>query len=397
MKKILAILAMLAILAGCAPVQEPVPTENQPPVMETDAPAAEATEATEAETIPPIPQLPMVAVSVPLSVDTVKTDSGDSVYRNTKQTMYLTARDPSVADGIILDFLNRVDSHTDAAEAVRKASESATTEEYAWGGYFYDLIYNPTRVDHSVLSLYGEAAYFDGGLHSQRICTAANYNMVTGDVLTLGSILYHIDSKAALGDLVLEKLQAIAEEKYLLDGYEDVVRKRFQRDESFDEDWYFTTQGICFYFAPYEIAPFASGVISAEIPYAELSGIIADEFFPAEQDLSQGSILCVPMGKADMAQFTQIAELTLDAEGDMFFLYTDGTLRNITIETGLYNAEREEFLPKCTVFGTYTLTPGDSVMLKLAISQEMEDLRLTYESGGQVHSILLTEAFLSGE
>ncbi|MBQ6840266.1 MAG: DUF3298 domain-containing protein [Oscillospiraceae bacterium] len=396
MKRILAILLLLTVLTGCVPTYEPAPTEpDVPTIPVTEATEPETTEPAETEPEPVMEQQPMVAVSVPHIID-IETKNDTLIFRKTTQSMHLTLRDPDVAEKIILDFLNRVDRHSTDAESVRQAAESDFTDNPDWIPYFFDLIYNPTRVDHSVLSLYGEAVSYSGGNHPIPLCTAANYNIVTGDVLTLGSILYHIDSKDALVDLVIKNLDAIAEEKYLLDGYEDAVRKRFNRDESFDEDWYFTDDSLCFYFAPYEIAPYTSGVIVAEIPYSELTGIIADEFFPAEEDISEGTIVSAPLDKADMDQFSQIAEVTIDQDGDMVLLYTTGAVRNVRIQSGTVNADNGEFTAVSTIFGTYTLTPGDAIMLKIAITDTMPALQLSYESGGELHHIILSESFLNG-
>lgn len=397
MKKFLALFIVLAILSGCAAVQEPVPTETEAPTdAEPTVATPEVTEPVETEPEPVAEQLPMVAISIPTNVKTSTAEDGTVIFRQTSQSMQLTMRDPDVADKIILDFLNRTDAHNQAAADIEAEAQTADHSDPAGSIFFYDLIYNPTRIDHSVLSLYGEAVSYSGGNHPQRICTAANYNMVTGDVLTLGSILHHIDSKNTLVDLVLNSLDSIAEEKYLLDGYDDVVRKRFEKDESFDEDWYFTNEGLCFYFAPYEIAPYASGVIVAQIPYSELTGVIADEFFPAEEDLGTGNILTSHIDSADMDQFTQIAEITIDQAGEMIFLYTDGILRNVQIHAGAYNAERDVFVSNAVIFSTYTLTPGDALMLKIQISDDMADLQLTYESGGELHHDILTSEFLNG-
>lgn len=397
MKKFLALIVALAILSGCTAIREPVPIETEAPTdAEPTVTTPEITEPVETEPEPVVEQLPMVAISIPTNVKTAAAEDGTVIFRQTSQSMQLTMRDPDVADKIILDFLNRTDAHNQAAADIEAASQTADHSDPAGSIFFYDLIYNPTRIDHSVLSLYGEAVSFSGGNHPQRICTAANYNMVTGDVLTLGSILHHIDSKNTLVDLVLNSLDSIAEEKYLLDGYDDVVRKRFEKDESFDEDWYFTNEGLCFYFAPYEIAPYASGVIVAQIPYSELTGVIADEFFPAEKDLGMGNILTSHIDGADMDQFTQIAEITIDQAGEMIFLYTDGILRNVQIHAGAYNAERDVFVSNAVIFSTYTLTPGDALMLKIQISDDMSDLQLTYESGGEQHHTILTSEFLNG-
>lgn len=395
MKKFLSILLALTLLAGCAPLQEP---ETEPPVQ-TDVPEInnqqqEETSAPQEEVSEPgIAQLPMVAVSVPLTVDTVTADDGTTIFRHTHQSMQLTMRDPDVADKIIIDFLNRVDAHAPTAESILQTARNDYTGIPQWNTYFYDLIYNPTRTDHNVLSLFGESVSYSGGNHPQRICVAANYNMVTGDVLTLGSILYHIDSKDALAELVIQSLDAIAEEKYLLDGYDDVVRKRFAVDESFDEDWYFTDEGLCFYFAPYEIAPYSSGVITAQIPYSQLTGIIDDAFFPAETDLVEGSILATPLDNADMEQFTQIAEVTIDQDGEMFFLYTTGIVRDLRIQA--YNVSVDGYTEASTIFATYTLSPGDAIMLKISLNDEAQGLQLSYKSGGEDHHITLTPDFLN--
>jgi len=389
MKRILVLLLIIALLTGCTPVNPIVPTEPTEAQTEDAAVTEPATIApTEAETEPePVAvQLPMVAVSVPHAVETITADNGDVIYRKTTQSISLTMRDPDVADKIILDFLNRIDSQSGDEPHVRAAAEAAYSADSYWDTYFFDIIYNPTRVDHSILSLFGDVVSYSGNNHPQRTCVAANYNMVTGDVLTLGSILYHIDAKSTLCDLVIQHLDAIAEEKYLLDGYQDVVRKRFNRDESFDEDWYFSNDGLCFYFAPYEIAPYTSGVIVAEIPYSELTGVIADDFFPPEEDVLEGNVVSVDMDAADLDQFNQITELTINDDGDMILLYAVGAVRNVRIETGLLNGSA--FTPEHTLMGTYTLSPGDAIMLKVNCSDE-KPIRVSFESGDELHYILL--------
>jgi hypothetical protein len=88
-------------------------------------------------------------------------------------------------------------------------------------------------------------------------------------------------SKEDFITIILEKLSQIAEESDLFQGYEDGVRSRLGGDENLYEDFYFTSTGLCFYFAPYEIAPYASGIITVEIPYSELTGLIYDGYFLA--------------------------------------------------------------------------------------------------------------------
>ena len=397
MKKLFVIIVVLLLLTGCMPqpqisTQQPTtePTQNNDPVVAETAPTQAQTEPpTEPE--PEILQQPMIAVSLPVSVQTLNNSSEQPVYHSSRQSMQLTIRDPEVADVIILDFLNRVDSYTEAEDAIRQAAENADTSDAYWSEYFYNVIYEPMRLDHNVLSLYGSIVSYSGETHPQQICTAANYSTITGDVLTLGSILYHIDAKDDLAQLVIESLDLIAEEKYLLDGYDDVIRKRFNRDESFDEDWYFSTTGLCFYFAPYEIAPYSSGVIIAEIPYGKLTGIIADEFFPAEEDYCEGTMEAITMDAANTDSFTQISEVTVDNDGQMYFLYTAKSVRNVQLHKTISGAGELAYSQDCTIFRTYTLTPGDAIMIKISPQTDASALYLTYESNGTTQSIALSE------
>lgn len=397
MKKLLAIILLCVLLVGCSSHEVETNEATESPVAEvpTAPAAAEAESPTEAETEPVDQQLPMVAVSIPLSVETMNANDGNMIFRKTSQSMQLTMRDPDVADKIILDFLNRVDTLTADADTVRQAAEAAYTADDTWVTYFHDVIYTVNRADHGVLSMYGELTSYSGGNRPISQCLAANYNMVSGDVLTLGSILYHIDCKDDIANLVISNLDSVAEEKSLFDEYQDIVKQRFERDESFDEDWYFTNKGLSFYFAPYEIAPYSSGVIIAEIPYSDLVGLISAEFFPAEEVESNGELFCVSAENAKMDQFTQIAEVIADNDGKMFFLYTNGTVRNVHIQT-IPSADDYVIEASTSVFATYTLTPGDAIMLKILPSEESPNLQISYESGGETQVIILSGEYLNG-
>ena len=395
MKKRLVTLLAVILLAGCAPKEVPIstPTETAHP-PETVHPQVTEPAPTIAETEPEpeILQQPMIAVSLPLNIESIQDDAGLQIYRSSRQSIQLTTRDPEVANAITLDFLNRVDMDAEHLQSIRQAATQADTSVEYWSEYFYDRLYQPTRLDHSVLSMYGETVSFCGENHPQRICSAANYSTITGDILTLGSILYHIDAKEELAELVIESLDAIAAEKYLIDGYDDVVQKRFNRDESFDEDWYFSTTGLCFFFAPYEIAPYVSGVIMTEVPYSKLSGILADEFFPAEEEHYEGTIIATHINNTTADQFTQITELTVDPDGELYFFYTTQSVRNLQIYQtidGEYGYSQD-----CTIFRTYTLTPGDAVAIRISPEIGSNAIFMTYESLGSTQSISLFAEFL---
>ena len=192
MKKLLIVLLILSvILSGCgvkinAPDAEgqstgPSPTDETFTVIEKD----EAVAPTE----PVYAQQPMAAVSLPVITELTTAEDGMVVAQSRYQNIHLYVQDQQIADMVIIDFLNRLDTHTAAASALAEEAQQVYSGPYGWSSYLYETIYTPTRIDLSVLSLYGQNVIFTGSNHPQVECSAANYNMITGEVLTLGSIL----------------------------------------------------------------------------------------------------------------------------------------------------------------------------------------------------------------
>ena len=233
----------------------------------------------------------LLAVSVPTVTEATKDDDGTVVFEYTYQYMSLVHEKPDVADKIILDFLNRVDATRTHAETVAQSAKNAYTGNSSnWIAYLYHLTYSPTRIDSAVLSLFGNNAVYSGAVHPERACVSASYDMVTGDVLTLASIMAKDAKTEDICNLVLENLAARKKELYLYPGYENTVKQRFTTDPSIDEAWYFSPSGLCFYFAPYEIAPYSSGVVTVEIPYEKLTAILHTAYLPAVRQNVQGVV-----------------------------------------------------------------------------------------------------------
>lgn len=395
MKHIMILLLVMAlVLCGCAKEKLPADSNVQ---NSADAPENNTMNESDWESMDPeYTQQAMVSVSLPVVNETTVADDGTTLCNYTYQNIYLVVQDQQIADTVIVDFLNRQDSHHTAAKTISDQALAEYANQENWMPYNYEYLYSPTRIDYNVLSMYGENVVQYGSSNPQVECSAANYNMISGDVLTLGSILYHIDAQDKLCDLVLENLDVIAADKQLYDEYPDIVRQRFSRDESYDEDWYFTNTGLCFFFTPYEIAPYVSGVVTVEVSYSDLSGIIADEFFPLEEDIAKGVIQVELLNEMDLGAYTQIAELPLNEEGEHIFLHCDGLVRDVKIDIGTWNESGTEYTPTCTVFATYALTPGDGIMIQAAIPDTAPNLRLTYHDGNQIISTFISQSGKDG-
>jgi len=169
----------------------------------------------------------MVAVSVPTVTDYTTHEDGTVLSKYTYQSMSLVLHKPQVADKIILDFLNRVDSTGVSAKGIANQAKSAYNGDKNWVPYLYYITYNPTRIDNKVLSLFGNNVVFSGAGHPERTCVSASYDLLTGDVLTLASIMNKGATMQQLLDLVLSGLTEMAEGNYLYSNYKAVVFNRF--------------------------------------------------------------------------------------------------------------------------------------------------------------------------
>ena len=364
MKKLLCftlITCILLIACGCNRSDEIASTTT--PAVSTEPISINSRMA--AVSLPAITEAPLVA------------DDGTVLFSYTYQGIAFTLDGQETADQIIIDFLNRVDATRGAAESVAEAAKSAYTGASNWTPYVFRTTYNPTRLDRIVLSLFGNSVTYSGGAHPELTCVSANYNMLTGETLTLGSILAHVDSVEPLCNLVISTLATQAEEKHLRNGYEADIRQRFAGEESYDEAFYFSENGLCFYFAPYEIAPYSSGVIIAEIPYSDLSGIIADEYFPGEKQIITSNMEVNEFNPENASNYNQISELILDPEGEMYILTVDNCAFNIRI-----NVKLPAYNDSYTAYAARFLNPGDGIVIQVN-EANIADIQIQYENAGQ--------------
>lgn len=322
----------------------------------------------------------LLAVSVPSVTEEIVAEDGTVLFQYTYQDMSLILEKPDVADKIILDFYNRVDGTLDAANATGASAEKAYTGAGNWVPYLYHITYSPTRIDHNVLSLFGNNVIFNGATHPDRTCVSASYDLKTGDVLTLASIMRATAKVSSFCDLVLEGLSKMAEGDYLYGNYKQTVQNRFAIDASGDEAWYFTQTGLCFYFAPYEIAPYSSGVITVEIPYEKLGDLLHEDYLPAKRNPTQGNITVKPFDPAVMGNLLS-AEIVTNRDGEMYMVQAENAVQDIRItltdKTNNY-----------TIFAAYGLAPGNGIMIQ-ADQTQLQRMKLSYKSGGETVSINL--------
>ena len=317
---------------------------------------------------------PMIAVSVPAVTENTVKEDGTLLFQYTYQHMSLVLDKQDVADKIILDFLNRVDSTKETADATAEMAKQYYNSK-SWVPYLYHITYSPTRIDNKVLSLFGNNVVFTATTHPDRTCVSASYDLQTGDILTLASIMTKDVTTEQICTLVLNGLKELAEGDYLYEGYQQTVKQRFQSDSSQDEAWYMTTTGLCFYFAPYEIAPYSSGVISVEIPYEKLASILHEAYLPDLIGTTSGNVTISNFNADQMPNIDHIAEIVVNNTGKMYLIQTDGAIQDVRII-------QTDSASNYTIFAANALSTGDGIVLQVEDSL-LKNLKLTYKSGAE--------------
>lgn len=319
----------------------------------------------------------LYSISMPIIIESFSAEDDTPVFSFEYQSMHLIHPDRDVAKKIISDYDGRVENILPEAQQLQEAAKNADHTSAGFVPYIYRTQYNTTRIDQGVLSLYGQIVQVGETGRAAQQGVALNYNMVTGDVLTLGSILYHIDYKDELCELLIDALDA--SDYFLYDDYQETVRARFARDESTDEDFYFTRTGLCFYFSPYEIAPFVSGNIVAEIPYHLLTGIIGDEFFPAERINSNGMLTIQAFRDDILEQYDQFSEIIADENAQKVLLTTESVVQDIRIMRLQW---RDDSMTAKTVYAANSICSTDAILLEGAFSEGRPSYMISYCIGG---------------
>lgn len=382
------VLMMVLCFAACKTKNTvSVPTTTVPNVTvppETTPPETEPHE----DVVPTIEN--MYSVSLPISTETFQAEDGSLIFSYSYQTMYADVPDRDVKDKIIMDFTERIEKTRIDSSAVLKEAETAYVENPAFSAFSYEIQYDVMRIDQGVLSLYGHVVQISDSSPLSRHLIAANYNMVTGDMLTIGSILYHEDTKDDLAALVIAQLEE-REDITLYDEFRETVTARFHRDESTDEDFYFSNTGLCFYFAPYEIAPRSAGTVIVEIPYNKLTGIIGDEYFPAERTYTKGSVQVAPFENANLENYKNFIDVIATPDATKLLLTTDSAVQDIRIYELVWAKDGLSYTQTRNIYAANFLYCEDAIMFEAIFDDYRPNYMITYSIDGITYAFYMNK------
>ena len=374
------------------------PSPSHDPV--TTDPTTEPT-LTEPVTEPTVPNIEpvienMYSVSLPVTIETYHAEDNTPIFTYSYQTIYPVLPDRDVSDKIIMDFTNRIEQTRTVSADVLAEAEEYHSISTVFSPFSYEIQYDVTRIDQGVLSLFGHIIQISETSPMNRSLISANYNLVTGDMLTLGSILYHADTKDDLAALVISHLES-RDDLMLYDEFRRTVNARFQRDESIDEDFYFSATGLCFYFAPYEIAPRSYGTVVVEIPYNKLTGIIDDAYFPAERSFTNGALNISPFHDADLESYHQFVEIVAASDATKLLLTTDSAVQDIRISELIWAKDGMSYTQTKNIFASNFLYKDNAILLEADFDAYRPNYMLTYSIEGNTYVFYLTKDQTTGQ
>lgn len=400
MKKTISILmcaVLLLPLCGCIRIVDNSPTSPETTVQPTLATQPESTTVPD-ETAPSQPQIsvqqpPMISLSIPSAAEYLYSEDGTLLFSYTYPNPILYFDDTAVSQSVLIDLLNLIDSSNDEVTQLREYAKEHYSPDN-WLPYFVNVAYDIKRIDQNTISLLGSHVSYQGAIHPAYTPKSVTYDLVTGSRLDLPDILTDHYDMNDLRNLILAALTPMEEELYA--DYTTIVSDLFFNGWLDIDSWYLSDVGLCFYFAPYEIAPFASGLIIAEIPYEALTGILLDSYFPPEPIPVNGHMSAELFAQSKTSQFDRFSEVILDPEGEQILLFTDASIRDITICQGVWDEDGTSFYPESTVFAANIITEQDAILLQTYIPDTMPNLRLQYISHDQLVTVYISQSGKDG-
>lgn len=391
----------LTSLWGCKRTQkEPQPSETAPatgPAVQNSEPTSpmQTQEATtpSSETEPTVPapveeEPSLVALTLDTYRENDEAKDGAILFSFLYQDAVVSMPDNADAAEKINQFL--ADLH-DAAATYAQEPRSWAQENYTkgndWTAHYYETTFQPARLDEKIISLFGTAVEFTGGMHPETTLISYNFNSKTGKQLSLGDILTTDDMAQALYLKVLDKLEEFASSQsksadlIFSEGYLDTVQEHFNLSHDSSESWYFTNKGICFYFSPYEIAPYAVGPIQVELSFEDLSGILQEDFYPlAPNFVDSFSINAAKENLVQTDSFDHVHSIPVDTEGESVALFTGSLVYNVRLVGGSW-VDENNFQEEITYFAANWLDARDLLLIRTMIPDTMPNLRVSMQIG----------------
>lgn len=340
---------MMLGTAGCGATHDTEPLSTDTAVEDADEPdfvteeveveeteESEAEEAEKSETAAPDAR-PEIVVRGSSRYDMAPDGSGILLLSGSFKTPVLSKRSqteyPALAAALEKEATERMNAYTAEADeylswAIEEYEENGA-ERFEYMNYSDDYTVVASRVDQRIVSFFYPFTDYTGGAHGMYGQTGVSFDAMTGEKLKLSDVLTDL---SGLQEML--KTELLAEYGDMEDMFDDLDRSLSHYDVAVTEetaddasdigyiypyDWALSTQGIEFYFGPYQLTAYAGGAQQVTLTYEKYPELFVEKYVPDSDagyliafDYALASYDIDGDGKADEVSITR------DYEGDGF-------------------------------------------------------------------------------
>ncbi len=293
----------------------------------------------------------------------------------------------------ILENMER-DYQTDSANLNTYAHEFV--QEYGTD-YFYSFSnyqqIGVARHDETVVSLIAVSSLYSGGTHPNSVQVAYNLDIDNQRLLRLEDV---IEEKSApelarmVRDGVDEKFAVIDGGNGLFEDYGDTIANSMIYG-NMTPYWYLNDNGLVVFYNQYELGPYAAGIIKVELSYADLEGILLEDYFPPERSGVPGKLLL----RGDWEGYHRIP-ITLDQEEGVLLVGVEGTVYQVQLSEVLWLEDTP--IAQEMRFSAMSLGQSDVLEIYGGYTDETKSFVLEFIDGrGEHHIYHIRDGELSEE
>lgn len=317
-------------------------------------------------------------------INTITNDDGLNLLYENQSIPTFTSSDPERSEwvsGILSDIdrdyvTNSTNLHTYAAEYVE---QEGTEYFYSYSNYQQLGI---ARHDETVTSLLAVSSLYSGGSHPNSVQTAYNLDIANRRLLRLEDILTE-SGAAELAQLVRagvdEKFAPIDGGNGLFDDYADTIDNSMSWGVM-TPYWYLNDTGLVVFYNQYELGPYAAGIITVELPYEALEGILLEEYLPAAPDGVPGGL--VPRGEWEGYRSIPI---TIEAEGETLRIGVEGVIHQVQLSEILWLDETP--IARDVLFSAMTLGQNDVLEITGGYTDDERSFAIEFTNGLGEHKV----------
>lgn len=391
---------MIVGIMGCAVPNLQGTTEGSDTQATTETAAATQPSHTSEATQPTEEEKPGKTVAVSFQTETEKMLAGDGtvIFTNDVPSMNLYLQDNGNGSAIVKDFENLAEGRkiTDLCDSLMSRANEQYQPGTDWRPYCVSQSYQATRLDERVLSVFGYVYSNAGGPHPSHYLNSATYDLETGKRITLSDILKDESCLESLAERVLDTLSNRGEDSMLFDDYVSVVMDHFTPGSPNFDSWYFSDQGLVIYFSVYEISSYAAGDFVMEYTYGDLQDILLPEYVPDGGVSADGALSAKLVDGRIPQDMPVVAALFLSNDGPKVFISAEGEIRNVTVESGSWTADRSMFLVDQFLLATNRISEGNGILIQSILPESAPNLRISYETKDGLFSRYLALDYTDG-